>query len=350
MTSTASGDGMSLSERIPAALRAALGGHWEFTVADSRIEIRHPQRGTPYRPPRRPPSWRELLDELESGFARDGAPRAACLPLRWGRETELTISAVQALDPLLKEGKPHTYRTGFLPQPVVRLTGQRDTAGALCEGFLTSFVNISRVQPVQNLDAYGSILDGWLSVLSQLGFHCRHLSIYGSLTTWRRRQVEGVTLRFRHLDLTLGDIVLLWNVESPEHMAVDLGTGLERLAWARTQLGWHDLIYGRFAQAAPAETLDAIRTATLLLSHGITPAARGAGGITRRVIGSIDPAAARLGVSAVVRELYDYWSLFGTPTVPWASVTAAMEAELHGQSRRLPRAGGSSTGRSQPWT
>lgn len=73
--------------------------------------------------PRRPPSWRELLDSLETGFARAGVARDTCLPLRWGRETEPTISAVQALDPLLKDGQLRTYRSGFLPQPVVRFTG-----------------------------------------------------------------------------------------------------------------------------------------------------------------------------------------------------------------------------------
>lgn len=330
LTGTTSAVGDALALRIPAVLRTALGPHWEFATDGPRIQIQHPHRGTPYSPPRQPPSWSELLDGLENGFAGNGAPRDACLPLRWGRETELTISAVQALDPLLKDGRPRTYRSGFLPQPVVRFTGQRDATGLLCEGFLTSFVNVSRVQPIRNLDEYGAILDGWLTVLSQLGFHARHLSIYGTLIPWRRRQVEGITLRFRHLDLTLGDIVLLWNVDYPDRMAVDLGTGLERLAWARTQERWHDLIYGRFAQSAPPATLDAIRTATLLLGHGIAPAARGAGGITRRVIRTIAPDAARLGVSAMVREVYDYWSLFGVLRVPWPAVARVIEEETHG--------------------
>ncbi|MEU9938822.1 hypothetical protein [Streptomyces lavendulae] len=313
--------------RIPTVLRAALGPHWEFAADGSRIQIQHPHRGTPYSPPRRPPSWSELLDGLQHGFAGNGASRDACLPLRWGRETELTISAVQALDPLLKEGKPRTYRSGFLPQPVVRFTGQRDARGFLAEGFLTSFVNVSRVQPIKDLDEYGAILDGWLTVLSRLGFHARHLSIYGTLTPWRRNEVEGLTLRFRHLDLTLGDIVLLWNTDHPDRLAVDLGTGLERLAWARTRKRWYDLVYGRFAQSAPPTTLDAIRTATLLLGHGITPAARGAGGITRRVIGAIAPDAARLGVSAMVREAFAYWTLFGELRVPWPAVACLIEEE-----------------------
>lgn len=265
---------------------------------------------------------------LKAGFAAQGVPQDSCLPVRWGRETELTISAVQALDPLLKDGRPVTHRSGFLPQPVVRFTGQRDASGGLREGFLTSFVNVSRVQPIQCIDEYGGILDGWLSVLSRLGFHARHISINGKLATWRRRQVEGITLRFNHLDLPLGDIVLLWNANNPARMAVDLGTGLERLAWARTRLRWRDLVFGRFASLATPPTLDAVRTATLLLAHGVRPAARGAGGITRRMIGTIDPGAARLGVSSLVRASYRYWRLFGEPNVPWPAVTMALEEEL----------------------
>ncbi|MCY0927042.1 hypothetical protein OTB20_12685 [Streptomyces sp. H27-H1] len=328
LTTASSTAGDVLALRIPTVLRTALGTHWEFTVDGPRIEIQHPHRGTPYRPPRRPPSWKGLLHSLQTAFADTGAPRDDCLPLRWGRDTELTISAVQALDPLLKDGRPQTYRQGFLPQPVVRFTGERDASGDLCDGFLTSFVNVSRVQPIERLDEYGNILDGWLSVLSQLGFHARHMSARGTLTPWRRREVAGITLHFRHLGLDLGDIVLLWNADDPTCMAVDLGTGLERLAWARTQQHWPALVYGRFAEMAPPATLDAVRTATLLLGHGINPAPRGAGGVTRRVIGTIDPDVAHLGVSAIVREAFNYWSHCGVLRVPWPTIAGLIEEEL----------------------
>lgn len=328
--------GDELAQRIPDVLRTALGPHWEFTVDGPRVEIAHPHRGTPYRPPRRPPTWGKLLDSLELGFAQVGAPRDVCLPLRWGRETELTISAVQALDPILKDGQLRSFRSGFIPQPVVRFTGHRDAAGELKDGFLTSFVNISRVQPIQSTDEYGAILDGWLTVLSHLGFHARHLSICGSLTSWRRRQVEGITLRFRHLDLTLGDIVLLWNSENPNRLAVDLGTGLERLAWARTRADWRTLVYGRFNEGIPAQTLDAIRTATLLVGHGILPASRGPGSATRRVIGAIDADTARLGVSAVTRSFHPFWDLSSPMSLPWPQVTQTIDNEL-GRQRKWDR-------------
>ncbi|MDI6411130.1 hypothetical protein QLX52_20160 [Streptomyces albus] len=250
------------------------------------------------------------------------------LPLRWGRETDLTISAVQALDPLLKDGRPLTYRSGFLPQPVVRFTGARAASGELLDGFLTSFVNVSRIEPIRRVDEFGTILDDWFSVLSRLGFHARHLSAHGRLTVWRRNQVEGVTLHINHLDLPLGDIVLLWNAARPDRMAVDLGSGLERLAWARTRTSWRDLVFGEFAHLAPLQTLDAVRTACLLVGHGVHPATRGAGGATRRLIGTVDRESARLGVSSLVRASHRYWSLFGDMVVPWPAVAVTIEDEL----------------------
>ncbi|SFC61705.1 hypothetical protein [Streptomyces aidingensis] len=319
--------------RIPHLLRKALGPRWEITTAGNHLEIHHPDAGTPYHPPRRPLNWRDLLALLEHSFAGQGVPRAECLPLRWGRDTELTISAVQALDPLLKDGRPTTHRHGFLPQPVVRFTGQRDEKGDLRDGFLTSFVNVSRVEPINDISEYAEILDGWLTVLSGLGMHARHISIHGRLDVWRRRQVEGITLRFRHLDLALGDIVLIWNTQTPDRMAVDLGTALERLAWARSRRPWPDLIFGSMAQTASTTVLDAIRTATLLLGSGITPAARGAGSITRRVIATIPASASPLGLSAAVRTSHEYWSLVSPLIAPWADVTDSIEQEL---SRHRP--------------
>ncbi|KUN08662.1 hypothetical protein AQI95_09390 [Streptomyces yokosukanensis] len=227
----------------------------------------------------------------------------------------------------MKEGRPHTYRRGFIPQPVVRFTGQRTESGELRDGFLTSFVNVSCVQPLDGVDGYGETLDAWLSVLSRLGFHARHISIYGRVQVWQRRQVRGITLRFRHLDLTLGDIVLLWHAEHPQRLAVDLGTSLERLAWARTREAWPRLVFGPLAEAAPMATLDAIRTATLLLGSGIRPAPRGAGGITRRVIGTIDHEQVRLGVSAAVRSSHQYWTNFEPLPTPWPAVAASIEGE-----------------------
>lgn len=326
----------SRAHQAIAALRHVLGPRWELSLDDHSFEIRHRDRGSPYVSPRSAPSWTQMLATLTAAFAARGVPRAACLPMRWRRETELTISAVQALDPMLKDGSALMYRSGFLPQPVVRFTGDRDEDGHLLEGFSTAFVNVSRVQPIAGLDEYAEVLNDWLFVLSQLGFHGRHICVHGKIEVWQRGQVAGVTLMFNHLDLTIGDLVLLWNAENPERMAVDLGTGLERLAWARTRMNWKRLVHGPLVDAAPITTLDALRTATLLLGSGIRPAARGAGSITRRVIANIPPESVRLGASSAIRASHRYWAITTNLPVPWPAVCDALEGEIGVRSARAP--------------
>lgn len=106
-----------VTAQLPGILRKSLGPRWEFTLDGDRLTIEHAHGGSPYHPPRHHLPWPDLLATLESAFADLGVPRAECLPLRWGRETELTISAVQALDPYLKHRQPAPYCRGFLPSP-----------------------------------------------------------------------------------------------------------------------------------------------------------------------------------------------------------------------------------------
>jgi len=314
---------------LPTSLRRALRSGWEFTTDGERLHVQHRDYGTLYRPPRHVPDWPELLDRLESAFAERGVARAAALPLRWRRETDLTISAIQALDPYLKHRKPYVYRAGYLPQPVVRFTGKRDTAGHLEDGYLTSFVNVSRVEPVKTVDDHAAIVDDWIGVLSRLGLHARHLELVGNLGVWRRGTVDGITLHFRHAGLELGDIVLLWNAEDPSYMVTDLGTGLERLRWTIARRPWPNLIHGSLAKCADPDVLDALRTAVLLIGSGITPAARGPGSAVNRALRLITPDVAPLGVGAAVRVFHRYWSLTATHISAWPEVACRMEQHAH---------------------
>lgn len=159
-----------------------------------------------------------------------------------------------------------------------------------------------------------------------------HSPVQQSVLTAERQTLSNLTykatLRFRHTDLPLGDIVLLWNATNPARMAVDLGTALERLAWARSRRPWRDLIFGRWAHTAPPNVLDALRTATLLLANGITPAARGAGSITRRVLATVPADHSPFGFSAVIRTHHEFWSTLAALPVAWPETTRVLEAEL----------------------
>lgn len=316
------------ANELVGALRRTLGQTWEFDLQGQQLVIHHRARSTPFRPRRKPVEPVVLLAQLESAMAEHGITRAPPLPLLWGRETELTISAVQALDPYLKEHKSFSYREGFLPQPVVRLTGDRDETGRLRDGYLTSFVNVSCVLPTMTVDAHAALFDVWLSALSRAGFNARHIAVHGNLQVWIRGQVCGLTLRLQHAQIEIGDLVLLWSAAEPAHMVTDLGSGLERLMWALTRGSWASLIFADLATHWDFSTLDALRTGTLIAASGIAPASRGAGHVLRRLLRTIPHAAATLGLSRAVRSAYSYWTLAGPLPVPWPDVCQCLEGEV----------------------
>jgi hypothetical protein len=117
------------------ALRRTLGTHWAFDSQGDHLCIRHQARGASYRPRRRPVSWDEMLTILAATFAEHGIAQAPPLPLRWNRETDFTISAIQALDPHLKQRRarsstmrrrtpPGHPATLYIVHSVARWTGQ----------------------------------------------------------------------------------------------------------------------------------------------------------------------------------------------------------------------------------
>jgi hypothetical protein len=309
-----------------AALRETF-PRWDVAFDDGCVVVSYCARRTAYRPPRRAPSWAELLTTMSDACASYGIGRAEPLPLCGIGDAELTFSAVQALDPYIKRCQPHVYRRGFIPQPVVRFTGRRDQFGSLLPGFATSFVNTSVVQPVDSVAEHVELIDAWVGVLSRMGFHARHLTITGRLAPWQRPPVAGITLWFRHEELTFGDAVLLWNRDDPSRLATDIGSGLERLAWARTRLSWPETLYGPLAARADIIALDAVRTATLIVGTGICPAARGPGSLVRRLLRQVPEGTGVWGLSRVVRWAHRYWSQTASLPVPWPQICQTLETE-----------------------
>lgn len=336
-------------ELLRTAFARQMSPDWHVSITGTELVVEHDHSREAYHPPRRHVPWAELLNRLDEAFGEVGVRSARPLPLRWGHETELTISAVQAADPYLKWGRALPYRSGYIPQPVVRTTARRTGNGHLTDGFVTSFVNISRVEPITSADDVALVFDQWLTVLSRIGLNARHIRLHGDLKVWRRREVKGVTLRFSHAGMELGDIVILQSVEQPERLVVDLGTGLERIAWVRSRRPWTTLIHETEVAPAVADHLDALRTAVLLVGSGITPSGRGAGSITRRFLSRLGrPEAIRCtppDIQSRARLMYRFWDLTGAMRIPWtvvddliARATRDQPLDRLGSSRRVERA------------
>jgi hypothetical protein len=310
------------------ALQARFGDRWFITVDGTslRVEPKRPSRGVPRRRGAAGPAG--AIHAIEHRLAGQGIFRDQLLPVRWHRDTDLTISAVQALDPWLKDGESRVWREGFLPQPVVRFTGERGADGKLLDGFLTSFVNLSVVKRITNVGEHVRLLDAWISAFSAAGLHAGRLTMHGDLNVWRRDTVAGITIHIDADTIGIGDAVLLWNANQPERLATDLGSGLERLLWTLTGMPWARVVFGDLAAQWEVTLLDAIRTATLLTMSGIRPAPRGPGSALRRVLSAIPANTAQAGLSRLVRTQRAYWTQTAMTGLEWPEVCRIIEDEV----------------------
>lgn len=184
-----------LALELVSALRARFGRRWDIAVAGDRLLMRYGRpsgHALPHR--RRTPGPSEVVAAVGRQFAQAGVLSSPLLPLRWHRDTDFTISAIQGLDPWLKDGADRVWREGYLPQPVVRFTGERDDQGNLRDGYLTAFVNLSCVTRIASAGRHVELLDAWIGGLSAIGIHASRLAVHGDLTVWHRGPVSGITM------------------------------------------------------------------------------------------------------------------------------------------------------------
>ncbi len=318
----------AIASRLREALVERFSSRWAVRDDDGILQMTH-RRGAQRSVRHRPPDAHGVVHCLRQSLAGAGlAIEGSLLPQRWNRDTDLTISAIQALDPWLKDRRRHVWREGFLPQPVVRFTGERRPDGQLADGYLTSFANISYVQRLTCARAHARLLDHWITALSAVGIHAGRLAVYGSLEVWHRPPVAGLTLLIDCDGRGLGDAVMLWNDSDPTFMATDLGSGLERLCWYLAGDTWPRAAFGHLADSHDLPLLDVTRTATLLIMAGIRAGHRGAGWALRTVAQSIDPHLASTGLSRLIREHHRYWAALGVSGPPWPQVTSYLEEEV----------------------
>ncbi len=311
------------------ALRNRFADRWDIDVVDGRRLTMRPRVtvGTA-RPKRTIVRPGHLIDTMSAVFAANGVLRAEPLPIRWGRDTDLTISAIQALDPWLKDGVNLAWREGFVAQPVVRFTGERDRHGKLKDGYLTSFVNLSCVHRVTGPEHHIDLVDTWIGSLSAIGIHAGRLELIGDLSVWERGPVSGITLFLTCDGIGFADAVLLWHSSRPEFMASDIGSGLERLCWLTSPKPWAETVFGPFVEWWEIDLLDAVRTATLLVMAGILPGPHGAGSALRRVLRQVRPEMAVAGLGRIVRAQRAYWIETGVTGPAWPHLTTVIENEI----------------------
>lgn len=317
-----------LADELLGVITNRFGDRWQITLEGRRLALRPhaPRRRAPNRPPM--PEADYLLRRISATFGARGISTAEPLPIRWGRDTDLTISAIQALDPWLKDGINRVWREGFITQPVIRFTAERDCDNQLEPGYLTSFINLSCVQRIANVAEHAAIIDIWIEAMSAIGIHAGRLSIGGQLNVWRRGRVSGITLFLTCDGIAFADAVLLWHTGSTDHLATDLGSGLERIRWLLAQHDWAETVFGDVSHRWSLDLLDSIRTATLMVMAGIRPSSRGAGAALRRVLRPVPSEMAAAGLGRLVRAQRAYWTQAGMTGISWPHIATIIENEV----------------------
>lgn len=319
------------SQIVSEALRRSFDHSWQFDYHPAYIAMT-PRRVVP------PPSGRQLdhagiAEMFELIHSRAGIGPDRPLPVNWGRETDLLVSAAQGLDPWLKHGGETPWRDGFIAQPVVRHVSI-SPGSELTDGMLSSFVNASSIGKITSVDDHVARLDVWLDSLSSIGVHVGRLAMKTYLQPWSRGEVRGIST-FITLDGTeFSDASLLWNVLSPDRKGSDIGLGLERLRWIVSKEGWHESVFGVDVSPVHAYHRDAIRTAVLLSMHGVRPSSSGAGAALRKVLTRIPRDQARNGLGRAVRAERGYWTMFGIGGPTWDAVSMMLEDEVMRPAKR----------------
>lgn len=296
----------------------------------------------------------ELWRRLRGSLAHQGHTAFALPDLGMAHDTDLVVSALQYLDPVVHDGAPVPSGPRVLAQPCVRWQFL-STAGRE-EGTSSSFVNLSSLEAggpdlVERLPVH---LDLWLNALSAVGVHARHLTIALTEDVCSYGPYTGVRADVNLAGLELGEINWYHRVDDATGRrlsVIDCGFAFERIAWAASR---HASYHGMLApvQLVGADRAgvinDRVRTLALLALFGITPGGRGPRRHARRLVGELAaPLLQGIDLHGCLAHTLGYWRQF-VPAVPAgaalpraiASIERQAVAELAGALEQpVPSAG-----------
>ncbi|MGW0651781.1 hypothetical protein ACWD4T_23685 [Streptomyces umbrinus] len=241
------------------------------------------------------------------------------------RDTDLVVSALQYLDPVVHNGFPAPKGIQILAQPCVRWRHLRE-AGRV-QGVSSSFINLSSLE-VGGGDLVGRIpehLDLWFDLLSAAGLHAGSATIalcdedcaYGP---YRGRRVD-----LNCDGIELGEINWYHTVDGVQDgrgrpaTVIDCGFAFERISWAADR---RDSYHARltplhFSRVQGGEILnDRCRTLALLALSGIKPGSRGPRRYARKLADELSASfLAGVNVPGWLEHAAHYWQQFLAPEV-----------------------------------
>lgn len=197
-------------------------------------------------------------------------------------------------------------------QPVIRLQGI-GLVGSM-EGISNSFVHAATEAWNVSADEHFGVFDHWLDFFSSLGLHVGGLclKVKQAENDWAGRTVISEMIKINYGGLEVGVANLFLNIPQANNaMATlsDVGVGAERLEWAVNKSpSYFDGIGPLSCIILERVTLDAIRTATLMVASGVVPDHKNQGSKLRALIGLVADYAQRVNLYELVRYYHGQWA------------------------------------------
>jgi dipeptidase E len=265
-----------------------------------------------------PKSFLELdafLIQLSKFFEGRRYPVQAPLPvIRNDERTLFASTAGQVYDDFIYgNAVQNNPRQCVLSQPVIRLQSI-DIIGST-EGFSTSFIHAATEKWNANIEDHLKTLDDWLDFFSYLGLHVGSLclKIKQEDNDWMGRTVTSEMIKINYGGLEVGIANFFLNIpQNNDGMATlsDIGIGAERLVWSINKSPSYFDSIGPISYVIILSRvlLDAIRTATLMVSSGLTPGHKDHGSKLRLMTGIIADQIQHVNLYELVRHYYDQWA------------------------------------------
>ncbi len=279
-----------------------------------------------------------VWSRLRAALLRHGLQPFAMADLATGAvQTDLVVSALQYLDPIVHGGAALVDGPVVLSQPCVRWQFLPEAEAGT--GYFSSFVNLSSLQiGPSDLDRrIGGHIDLWLDALSALGIHARRLTI--ALTD---EECAFGPYRGRRADINCEGIEIgeanwyfaVTDARGRDLSVIDFGFAFEKIAWAANPgEDWQSLFCPAPHMAHPPGALfvDRVRTLALASAYDLSPGSRGPRRHVRRLARDLVPYfLAGRGLHSALELATTYWRLFAVPTVGGEqSVRAAFAAIEH---------------------
>ncbi len=264
-----------------------------------------------------PKAFMELaacIDELSRFFGERGLLVSDPIAMVRNRERTLFASTGgQIYDDLVYSRKyATTTETRFVAQPVIRLQERRSVG--LTEGFSTSFIHAATECWNADANIHVTMLDAWLSAFSALGFYAGGLCLMPDQLNndWAGLSVpaESIRINYRGLEIGIANFFLVPLSDGSHAVLSDIGVGAERLSWAINKSGSYFDAIGPLVSLENSISLDAIRTAVLMVGSGVRPDVKGHGSKLRAILMEAPGIESRVNLFELVRYYYVQWRKF----------------------------------------